>query len=95
MKRLPFLTLALLLATTGAALATTSFDEVLKASPDGVVEIRLISGSLAIEGTDGSEVSVTGSVGADVDRIDFTSTGGRTSLKVVPRKNLGSAWPMV
>jgi Putative adhesin len=63
--------------------AATSVDEHRPANPQGVVEIDNVAGSIELQGWDKSEVAVSGTVGKDVERVDVTSDGNRTSVRVV------------
>ncbi|HEY0746068.1 MAG TPA: DUF4097 family beta strand repeat-containing protein [Steroidobacteraceae bacterium] len=58
-------------------------DEHHPANPQGVVEIDNVSGSIELQGWDKGEVSVTGTVGKDVERVDVTGDGNHTSIRVV------------
>jgi Putative adhesin len=63
--------------------AATAVDEHRPANPQGAVEIDNVAGSIELQGWDKSEVAVTGTVGKDVERVDVTSDGNRTSVRVV------------
>jgi Putative adhesin len=82
------------LACTGAALATLVWPEAARAAPRtvdehrpaeaaGQVEIQNVAGRIEVVGWDKSEVAVSGVLGADVARLDITSTGSRTSVHVI------------
>jgi DUF4097 and DUF4098 domain-containing protein YvlB len=53
------------------------------ADPQGEVEIITVTGKVEIDGWDRNEVEVTGTAGDDVERVDVSSTGNRTSIHVV------------
>jgi hypothetical protein len=55
------------------------------ADPQGEVEIVNVSGSVEIDGWDRNEVEVTGTAGDNVERVDVTGAGNRTSIHVVSR----------
>jgi DUF4097 and DUF4098 domain-containing protein YvlB len=74
--------LSLLLAPWAIANAAT-IDEHRAANPQGAVEIDNVAGSIDIQGWDKSEVAVSGTTGKDVERVDVTTDGNRTSIKVV------------
>jgi DUF4097 and DUF4098 domain-containing protein YvlB len=74
-----------LVAPWSLALATASIEEHRAANPRGSVEIVNVAGSIEIQGWDKSEVAVTGTVGKNVERVDVTSDGDRTSVHVVLR----------
>lgn len=58
-------------------------DEHRAASAQGSVEIDNVAGSIDVQGWDKSEVAVTGSIGKDVERVEVTGGGDRTSIRVV------------
>jgi hypothetical protein len=85
-------TLALLVSAWSPAHAETSIDQHREASPQGSVEVDNVAGSIVVEGWDKPEVAVTGTIGKDVERVDVTGDGNRTSVRVVlPR---GMHWGM-
>jgi hypothetical protein len=84
--------LALLAAPWSLAHASTSVDEHRPANPSGAVEIDNVAGLIDVQGWDKSEVAVTGTIGKDVERVDVTSDGNRTSIRVVLPK--GMHWHM-
>ena len=49
----------------------------------GEVVISNVAGTIDVRGWDRNEVQVTGHLGADVERLDLTTSGGRTIVKVV------------
>jgi hypothetical protein len=63
--------------------AATPVDEHRAANPQGAVEIDNVAGSIEVQGWDKSEVSVTGTIGKDVERVEVTGEGNRTSVRVV------------
>jgi DUF4097 and DUF4098 domain-containing protein YvlB len=84
--------LALLLSPWSPAWAETSIDQHRAANPQGAVEIDNVAGSIDVQGWDKPEVAVTGTIGKDVERVDVTGDGNRTSIRVVlPR---GIHWGM-
>jgi Putative adhesin len=74
---------ALTLIFSCASVAATSVDEHRPANPQGAVEIDNVAGLIDVQGWDKPEVAVTGSIGSDVERVDVTSEGNRTSIRVV------------
>lgn len=74
--------LALLLAATPAAAAERTVSERGAMPADGQVSIENIAGSVKVVGWDRDEISVTGTLGDDVERLDF-SAGARASVEVV------------
>jgi DUF4097 and DUF4098 domain-containing protein YvlB len=84
--------LALLVFPWSLAYAETSVDQHRDANPLGAVEIDNVAGSIDVQGWDKPEVAVTGTIGKDVERVDVTGDGNRTSIRVVlPR---GMHWGM-
>jgi putative adhesin len=59
------------------------------ADVQGEVEIVNLSGLIEVDGWDRAEVEVSGSAGDNVERVDVTSSGNRTSIRVVPRTRVG------
>jgi hypothetical protein len=55
------------------------------ADAQGEVEIVNVSGTVEIDGWDRNEVEVTGTAGDNVERVDVTGEGNRTSIHVVSR----------
>jgi hypothetical protein len=71
------------LACPWLAHAATSVDEHRAANPQGAVEIDNVAGSIDVQGWDKSEVAVTGTIGKDVERVEVTGDGNRTSIRVI------------
>jgi DUF4097 and DUF4098 domain-containing protein YvlB len=63
--------------------AATPVDEHRPANPQGEVEIDNVAGMIEVKGWDKPEVAVTGSIGKDVERVEVTGGGNRTSIRVV------------
>jgi len=59
------------------------------ADPAGTVEIVNVAGSIAVNGWDRPEVSVTGQVGSSVDRVELTSSDHHTLARVVLPHGIG------
>jgi DUF4097 and DUF4098 domain-containing protein YvlB len=74
---------ALALLFSPGSLAATSVDEHRPANPQGSVEIDNVAGLIEVQGWDKSEVAVTGSIGKDVERVDVSGDGNRTSVRVI------------
>jgi hypothetical protein len=55
------------------------------ADPQGEVEIVNIAGMVEVHGWDRNEVEVSGTAGDNVERVDVSSAGNRTSIRVVSR----------
>jgi hypothetical protein len=80
------------LAFPWLAHAATSVDEHRAANPQGAVEIDNVAGMIDVQGWDKSEVAVTGTIGKDVDRVEVTGEGNRTSVRVILPQ--GQHWHM-
>lgn len=86
-------TLTLMAAVLGAlviaapASGATPFHQRHAATADGTVDISNVAGSIRINGWDRAEIEVEGTVGADVERVEFTVDGDRTTIRVhLPRR---------
>ena len=78
----PWLVL-LALAAAPAALAGTPINERAAAAADGRVEVSNTAGSVLVTGWPRNEVEVTGTLGSGSERLEFSSAGGTTRIKVV------------
>ena len=86
MRRANHLAAASLLFIAGAAVCAASdrdFERTVPAQPQGVVDISNVAGHIDVRGWDRSEVSVRAELEGDVERVDVSSEGGRTVIKVV------------
>lgn len=95
MKRIIGLFAVTLLTAAAAAMPATAQQRVAetKAAPaDARVSITNLAGSVKVTGWDRSEVSITGTLGEDVERLDFTSDGGRVEIEVVIPEDRTSGW---
>jgi len=81
--------LACLLAAPALA-ETRAVDQHVAADPAGTVEITDVSGSIDLQGWDTPEVSVSGTIGNHVDRVEVTGSGSHVTVKVVEKKGFGS-----
>jgi hypothetical protein len=72
-----------LLASAAVCASDATFDRVVPAQPQGVVEISNVSGTVDVRGWDRQEVSVHGNLDEGVERVDVTSEAGHTVIKVV------------
>jgi DUF4097 and DUF4098 domain-containing protein YvlB len=74
-----------------APAAMRNFSAQKPADPTGTVEIVNVEGSIEISGWDQPTVDVSGSIGEKVERVDVTSSGNRTTVRVVlPSGNINS-----
>jgi DUF4097 and DUF4098 domain-containing protein YvlB len=74
-----------MLVASAAVCASTdkTFDREVAAQARGVVDISNVSGSIEVSAWDRPNVSVHAELGEDVERVDVTSEGSRTVIKVV------------
>jgi hypothetical protein len=75
--------LATLCGTSAALAARRSVDEHQAAEPQGKVEIINVSGRIEVVGWDKPEVEATGSLGTNVEKVDISSVGSLTTIRVV------------
>jgi DUF4097 and DUF4098 domain-containing protein YvlB len=81
-------------ALLGTALASPALaaprpiDQHVAADASGAVEIVNVAGSVEVQGWDKPEVSVTGTLGDGVERVDLSAAGNRVSLHVVAKHSL-------
>lgn len=80
--------LTLLLIAAPAAAANRPVSERGAMPADGQVAIENIAGSVKVIGWDRDEISVTGTLGDDVERLDF-SAGARARVEVVYKERHG------
>jgi len=75
---------AFTLAAAGpAAVAGTPINERAPADPGGQVEVSNTSGSVVVTGWARNEVEVTGELGEGAERLEFSSAGKLTRVKVI------------
>ena len=77
---------ATLFATQAVADDEEMIDKRLAANPTGQVEVSNVAGSVNITGWGRNEVHVTGELARGVERLEFTSSGDRTVVKVVLKR---------
>lgn len=78
------------LCSREACAATRSVDQRLPADPAGTVEIVDVAGSVLVSGWDRPEVAVSGLIGDRVEGVELTSSGNRTTVRVIGPE--GSHW---
>ena len=71
------------IASIAMAAAQRPIDDHRAADPAGSVEIINVSGKVEVEGWDKPEIAVTGTLGANVDRVEITVHGQRTTVRVI------------
>ncbi len=75
--------LVLLAAGSACHAASGAFDQSVAADARGTVEISNVSGKITVIGWDKPEVAVHAMLGGGVDRVDVSTSKGRTVVKVV------------
>src|ERR1700722_1490975 len=60
------------------------------ADPQGEIEIIIVTGEVEVDAWERSEIEVSGTAGDNVERVDVTGAGNRTSVQVVSRAS--HAW---
>jgi hypothetical protein len=63
--------------------------EQLAVDPQGSVEIVDVAGSVALSGWDRPEIEVTGTAAEEVDRVEVTTSGSRSAVRVISRDGSG------
>ncbi len=81
--------LAALLVPWSLVHAGRTIEERRAAEAAGEVEIVNVAGNVEVDGWDRSEVEVTGTAGDDVDKVEVTNAGSRTSIRVLSRASHG------
>jgi DUF4097 and DUF4098 domain-containing protein YvlB len=81
--------LLLLLALSGAALASTPINETRSVNADARIDVSNIKGDVTISGWDKNEVSITGTLGEGVRKLDIEGGGSSLSIKVEPPDKQG------
>src|SRR5215831_12821439 len=92
MRNAYHLSAALLMLIGSTAVSASSdrdYDRTVAAQPQGVVDISNVAGRIEVRGWDRAEVSVHGELEEGVERVDVSSEGGRTIIKVVLPHNSG------
>ncbi|UCF67526.1 MAG: hypothetical protein JSV80_17460 [Acidobacteriota bacterium] len=69
------------------ALAGQPVDITRPAAADGTVSIEFLAGSVRVVGWDRAEVQVTGVLDDSVEEFDFSTSGSRTSIEIVPAEH--------
>jgi DUF4097 and DUF4098 domain-containing protein YvlB len=74
---------AVTLALPAGAAFGRSVDEHRAADPQGQVEIIVVTGRVDVVGWDKPEIEVASTLGADVEKLDITTAGSRTTVRAV------------
>jgi DUF4097 and DUF4098 domain-containing protein YvlB len=87
-RLMPALLLTLLFGTWAPSTeAETTIDESRQAEPNGHVEVINIAGGIVVTGWDADEVTVSGTLGRGVERLDIQADGDNTRIEVIYPKN--------
>ena len=78
----PFIAVAALLLAPMVWAGEQQVDKRAPADPQGEVEVSNVSGMVSISGWDRNEVHVSGTLGWDVERLEFVSEPKRTIIQV-------------
>src|SRR5690349_16359828 len=81
--------LLLLLAASGAAVASTPISETRSVNADARIDVSNIKGDVTISGWDKNEVSITGTLGEGAKKLDIEGGGSSLSIKVEPPDKQG------
>lgn len=83
-----FVATLLIAASTAASAVDRVFDKTVDADARGTVEISNVSGRINVIGWDRPQVAVHAVLEEGIERVDVTTSNGRTTVKVVlPRMN--------
>src|ERR1700686_3985163 len=63
--------------------------EQLNVDPQGSIEVVDVAGSVALSGWDRPQIEVTGTAGDQVDRVEVTTSGSRSTVRVIPHSGSG------
>jgi DUF4097 and DUF4098 domain-containing protein YvlB len=83
--------LCVMAIAAGSAAAQKKIDDKLPAQADGLVRISNLAGSVRISGWERDEISLSGNLPSNVERVDFSSEGGLATISVVLRRNSWSS----
>jgi DUF4097 and DUF4098 domain-containing protein YvlB len=81
--------LLLLLAASGTAVASTPINETRSVNADARIDVSNIKGDVTISGWDKNEVSITGTLGEGVKKLDIDGSGSSLTIKVEPPDKQG------
>jgi len=83
--------IAVAMSLTTTASIAEAIDERAAADPRGEVEIVNVAGSVRITGWNRSEIEVRGELDDSAERLDFSTQGARTTIRVVLPRNRGNS----
>lgn len=81
--------LLLLLALSGAAAASTPINETRSVNADARIDVSNIKGDVTVSGWDKNEVSITGTLGEGVKKLEIEGSGSSLTIKVEPPDKQG------
>jgi len=80
---------ALAAAPVASASPATTVDEHRQVDPQGQIEVINVAGRIEVVGWDKPELAVAGTIGSGVEKIDITTAGSRTTVRVVSHSSHG------
>jgi hypothetical protein len=80
---------ALAAAPVASAAPATTVDEHRAVDPQGQIEVINVAGRIEVVGWDKPELAVTGTIGSGVEKLDISTAGTRTTVRVVTRGSHG------
>ncbi len=87
--RIAALVAALAVAPAASAAPATTVDEHRAVDPQGQIEVINVAGRIEVIGWDKPELAVTGTLGRGVEKLDITTAGTRTTVRVVTHGSHG------
>lgn len=79
--------------TAGAAnAALRTIDEHRPVDPQGTIEVINVSGRIEVVGWDKDELAVTGTIGEGTERVDISTSGTRTTVRVKTKGGGSGGW---
>ena len=79
--------LVVALSVSAVAWAGTEVDKTCDAAPDGHIRVKNIASSVHVQAWENSQVHVTGTLGPDVERLEFTCSGKVVTVEVIVPKS--------
>ena len=76
-----------LLGTAATAADAAAFSKQVPIAPQGIVEIRNVSGKVTVTAWATNAVEVRGDIGADVERVDVLEKQGKVEVRVILPRN--------
>lgn len=83
---------ALWFASGAAQAALRTIDEHRAVDPQGTIEVVNVSGRIEVIGWDKDELAVTGTIGEGTERVDISTAGTRTTVRVKTKGGGAGNW---